>query len=148
MQPSIGVLSKRCPENMQQIYRRTPMPKCDFITLPMQKQPSRGVLRKRCSNFIEITLRRGCFPVNLLHIFRTPFPKITSKGLLLSYGYNLRQKAGDKFTKLSQIGFSMKCFTADFLRFFTKKASKVGFSVYSWVLAIKSKYFRDFSEIS
>ena len=29
-QPSRGVLSKRCSENMQQIYRRTPMPKCDF----------------------------------------------------------------------------------------------------------------------
>ena len=29
-QPSRGVLRKRCSENMQQIYRRTPMPKCDF----------------------------------------------------------------------------------------------------------------------
>ena len=28
-QPSKGVLKKRCSENMQQIYRRTPMPKCD-----------------------------------------------------------------------------------------------------------------------
>ena len=65
-----------------------------------QKQPSRGVLKK-CSkftgehpcrsvisikllcNFIEITLRRGCSPVNLLHIFRTPFPENNSGGLLL-----------------------------------------------------------------
>ena len=29
-QPSRGVLSKMCSENMQQIYRRTPMPECDF----------------------------------------------------------------------------------------------------------------------
>ena len=29
-QPSRDVLSKRCSENKQQIYRRTPMPKCDF----------------------------------------------------------------------------------------------------------------------
>ena len=29
-QPSRGPLRKRCPENMQQMYRRTPMPKCDF----------------------------------------------------------------------------------------------------------------------
>ena len=29
-QPSIGVLIKRCSENMQQIYLKTPMPKCDF----------------------------------------------------------------------------------------------------------------------
>ena len=35
------------------------------------------------SNFIEITLQHGCSPVNLLHIFRTPFPKNTYGGLLL-----------------------------------------------------------------
>ena len=29
-QPSRGVLRKRYSENMQQIYRRTSMPKCDF----------------------------------------------------------------------------------------------------------------------
>ena len=29
-QPFKGALRKRCFENMQQIYRRTPMPKCDF----------------------------------------------------------------------------------------------------------------------
>ena len=28
-------------------------------------------------NFTEIALRQGCCPVNLLHIFRTPFPKTT-----------------------------------------------------------------------
>ena len=33
------------------------MPKCDF------------------NNFIEITLRHGCSPVNLLHVFRIPFLK-------------------------------------------------------------------------
>ena len=30
-QPSRGVLLKRCSEKMQQIYRRTPMPKCDLL---------------------------------------------------------------------------------------------------------------------
>ena len=29
-QPSRGALRKRCSENMQQIYRRAPIPKCDF----------------------------------------------------------------------------------------------------------------------
>ena len=29
-QPSKGILSERCSENMQQIYRGTPMPKRDF----------------------------------------------------------------------------------------------------------------------
>ena len=35
------------------------------------------------SNFIEIALRHGCSPVNLLHIFRTPFPMNRSGWLLL-----------------------------------------------------------------
>ena len=36
-----------------------------------------------CCKFIEIALRNGCSPVNLLHIFRTLFPKNNSEGLLL-----------------------------------------------------------------
>ena len=35
------------------------------------------------SNFIEITFWHGCSHINLLHIFRTPFPKNTSGELLL-----------------------------------------------------------------
>ena len=34
-------------------------------------------------NFIEVALRHVCFPAYLLHIFRTPFLKNTSEGLLL-----------------------------------------------------------------
>ena len=54
----------------------------------LQKQPSRGVLGERCSenilcNLIEIVLRHGCFPVKLLHTFRTLFLENTSRGLLL-----------------------------------------------------------------
>ena len=43
-------LVRRCSENIQQIYRKTPMPKCDLNKVSL----------------------RGCSPVNLLHIFRTP----------------------------------------------------------------------------
>ena len=32
-QPSVGVLGEMYSENMQQIYWRTPMPKCDFNKL-------------------------------------------------------------------------------------------------------------------
>ena len=35
------------------------------------------------SKFIKIELRYGCSPVNVLYMFRTPFPKNTSGGLLL-----------------------------------------------------------------
>ena len=70
-----------------------------------QKQLRRGVL-KMCSkftgehpcqsaisirllcNFIEVTLRNGCFSVNLLHIFLTPFLNITSDGLPLDFSYH------------------------------------------------------------
>ena len=53
-----------CSENMQQIYRRTPIPKCDFNKVAKQLM---------------------CSPGDLLHIFRTPFPKNTSRGLLLFF---------------------------------------------------------------
>ena len=39
---------------------------------------------KLLCNFIEIAFRHGCFPVNLLHILRTPFRKNTSGSLLLN----------------------------------------------------------------
>ena len=38
---------------------------------------------KSLYNFIKIILWHGCSPVNLLHIFRTPFTKNTSRLLLL-----------------------------------------------------------------
>ena len=40
-------------------------------------------LNKSQSNFTKIKFRQECFPVNLLHIFRTPFSKTTSGWLLL-----------------------------------------------------------------
>ena len=44
----------------------------------------KGFLKKCRSNFIEITIGHGYSPVNLQHIFRAPFPKNTSGGLLLN----------------------------------------------------------------
>ena len=41
------------------------------------------------SNFIKITLRHGCFSVNLLHIFGITFLKNTCGGLLLRVAYQL-----------------------------------------------------------
>ena len=40
---------------------------------------------RRTPNFIEITLRHECSPVNLLQIFRTSFTKNTSGWLLSQY---------------------------------------------------------------
>ena len=48
------------------------------------EHPCRSVISiKLHSNFIEIALRHGCSPANLLHIFTTPFLKNTSGWLLL-----------------------------------------------------------------
>ena len=66
-QPFRGVFIKRCSENIQQFYKRTPMPKCDFNKVAIQ---------------VEIALRHERSPVNLLPILRTPFPKKSSEGLL------------------------------------------------------------------
>ena len=77
---------------------------CFSKRLSFLKKPSRGALRKRCSkicskftgerpcrsvisvkllwNFIEITLRHGCFPVNLLPVFETPFQGTLLDGCL------------------------------------------------------------------
>ena len=76
-----------------------------YFRFNSQKQPPRGVLGKGVlkicskltgehpcrsailiklqSNFIEITFRHGCSPVNFLHIFRTSFLK-NSSGLATS----------------------------------------------------------------
>ena len=44
----------------------------------------REISMKLQCNFNEITLRHECFPVNLLHIFRTPLPKNAYAGLFLN----------------------------------------------------------------
>ena len=45
--------------------------------------PMCDVIAEVQSNFIEIALRYGCSPINLLHIFRTSFLKNTSGWLLM-----------------------------------------------------------------
>ena len=40
---------------------------------------------------------------------------------------SLGQKIGDKLMKWSEIGFSVECFTADFLQLFTKKRQSLAF---------------------
>ena len=56
-------------------------------------------------NFIEIALRYGCSPVNLLHIFRTPFLKDTSGCLLLDFERNNKHQV----IILSRFQILLKC---------------------------------------
>ena len=82
-QPSRGVLKKACSENMQQIYRSPPMPKCHFSKVALQ------LYWNGICNFIEMALRHGWYPANLLHIFRTSFPKNTCRRLRLNEIFSL-----------------------------------------------------------
>ena len=75
-------LGKRCSKNMQQIYRRTPMPK------------SKTLLKNHTLAWIFF-----CNSVNLVYIFRTPFPKNTSGELILDIGILVMPGNGDRKIK-------------------------------------------------
>ena len=94
--PSRCVLKKRCSENMQQTYCRTPLSKCDFSKVAKQ-------LYWNCTSV-------WCSPLNLLHIFRTPILKNTSKRLLLHMVQAIR------ITRC--IMFSSTAWTSWFIRLF------------------------------
>ena len=101
-QPSGGAHSKRYFENMQQIYRRTTIPMCDFNKVAKQRY-----------KFIEIALRHGRSLVNLLHISRTTFFRNTYGGPLLLLETS-RVDSVIFFLTFSQIsnGPETICFTA------------------------------------
>ena len=83
------------------------------------------------SNSIEITLRHGCSPVNLLHVFRTPFYRNTSGWRLLNklvnpfhatepFWYTLKRSKNQRFSdvfkgyqKRSVARNGLKCFLKD-----------------------------------
>ena len=70
----------------------------------MQKQLSRGYLRKRCSGKIQQIYRRTPIPkfdfnkvaLNLLNIFRVPFPKNTPGWLFLVTQFQISSKKESK----------------------------------------------------
>ena len=55
-----------------------------------REHPCRSVISRNFQrNFIQITLRHGCPPVNLLHIFRTAFYKNNYGRLVMNCSKNL-----------------------------------------------------------
>ena len=56
-------------------------------------------------NFIEIALQHECSPVNLLHIFRTTFPRNTSGWLLLHFFIEFRLSGGQLFDKICELEY-------------------------------------------
>ena len=58
------------------------LPRNIFIQKKSLKRSIINFFLKIC-NFIEVTLRCGSSPVNLMHTFRSPFYSNTSGGLIL-----------------------------------------------------------------
>ena len=67
--------------NSSNQMKRASLLLCSFIWIGWV--PCQHIFRRKSSDFIETKLRHGFSLVNLLHIFRTPFPKNISGGLLL-----------------------------------------------------------------
>ena len=67
-----GVLSKRCSENIKQIYRRTPTPMCHFNKVAKQQ-----LYWNHTSAWV--------FSCIFTAYFRAPFPKNTSGWLLVTF---------------------------------------------------------------
>ena len=83
------------------------------------EHPCRSViLIKFLCNFIEITIWHGCSPVNLLHIFRTPFLKNTSDGLLL----NIAPKSEKNLNQQGNTVFVFKHYETNMSVFFCEKS--------------------------
>ena len=76
-----------CSGNMQHLYRRIPMPKYEFLC-----------------NFVKIRYPHGYSSVNLLHIFRTLFPKYTSGGRPITHTWQSPKHT----SALKKINFSWK----------------------------------------
>ena len=71
-----------------------------FFVKDVLKKPSKFTWEHPClsvisikllCNFIEITHWHGCSPVNLLHIFRAPFPKNASERLIVKVKWKFRR---------------------------------------------------------
>ena len=79
-QPSRGVLKKRCSENIQQIYARTPMLKCDFNKVAKQlywNHTSAWVLSCKFVAYFQITFSYKYTSGGLLLYFTIGFLRLT-----------------------------------------------------------------------
>ena len=101
------------------------------------------------TNFTEIALRHGCSPVKLLHIFRTPFYKNISGGLLLIspiYIYFYKQLVLDPSPQncLCFQDFQGSKFLNDSSVLWSNKQS---LSVFRWFVSIRQSIFYEISSL-
>ena len=102
-----------------------------------QKQPSVGVLIKRYKevfwkyagqlhcNFVELKLWHGCSPLNLQHIFRTPFSKNTPTSGICYRCRNLQQALYHKEIPLVVETFKVKTESLPFQNRYLKYAHSI-----------------------
>ena len=101
------------------------MPKCDF-------------------NNVALQLRHGSSPVNLLHIFRIPFPKNTSEWLLLTFECKLIVNNNtQKFLlqtgfSFNTIGINFKVFEVTVVEVFYLLTRKCHFSWLAFILSFSN----------
>ena len=124
---SSSVFKKLKSSHLEVFLRKGVLKICNKFT---GQHPCRSVISiKLLCDFIEIAFRHGCSPVNLLHIFRIPFPGNTSTWLLLNFfstellytssalksnlydsgkTLNAQQKTGLLFKKIKTSVFSLR----------------------------------------
>ena len=80
--PILSLFSSRYRKSLPEVFlQKGGLKVCSKFT---REHPYRSVISIELqSSFIGILLRNGCFPVNLLHIFRAPFSKTPPGGQLL-----------------------------------------------------------------
>ena len=82
---STVIINNCCNKPLNFWFAEAALHRCSYKTVFWKYIPNlQSDFKVLESNFIGITLRDGCSPVNLLHILRTHFPENTSGGLLLN----------------------------------------------------------------
>ena len=108
-----GIIDK---ENLGQRDFRNSRPKVFLVKGVLKicgkftgEHPCRNVISiKLLCNSVEIAFQHGCSPVNLLHIFRSPFSKNTSRWLLLRLPWTLANFSEQLFLRASLGGYIWK----------------------------------------
>ena len=97
---------------------------------------------QRCSQdkvfkFIEITLRHGCSPVNLHHIFRTAFLKNTSGRLLVEYVLKSFRKYLCKHLWKSSLACNFSAEHSQTVAFVTLSSEPLLVRIFAYFLVVK-----------
>ena len=104
-------------------YSEVALHRCSYKKVFWKFRINAANLLKLLCNFIEITLRHGCFSVNLQHIFRTPLPRNTNRELFLNILFTIKMPASNsihaliipsRFLENLRTSFLRECLLATF----------------------------------